>query len=156
MWRRVPLVRTDVSEERIACIIKVKRIRQLGTSNWKKSFLRGVLFVDETEWLICISFTLSCKVKWNSRTWSWVIVNHKDLEGDGGSFKCKSNVMKFVIRKMRITKYLVLGNQKTGQVLIWDLPISRRPFTDLSLFWRKFSGGTEGLRRRDGCLIMLG
>jgi hypothetical protein len=31
MWRRVALVRTDVSEERIASIIWVKRISELGT-----------------------------------------------------------------------------------------------------------------------------
>jgi hypothetical protein len=31
MWRRVDLVRTDVSEERVASIIKVKRISELGT-----------------------------------------------------------------------------------------------------------------------------
>jgi hypothetical protein len=39
MWRRVALVRTDVSEERIASIIGVERIGELGTtlavtSNW--------------------------------------------------------------------------------------------------------------------------
>jgi hypothetical protein len=38
-WRCVNLVRTDVSEERIASVIKVERIRELGTSlavtsNW--------------------------------------------------------------------------------------------------------------------------
>jgi hypothetical protein len=30
MCRRVALVRTDISEERIACIIRVKRITELG------------------------------------------------------------------------------------------------------------------------------
>jgi hypothetical protein len=29
MWRRVDLVRTDVSEERIVCIFGVKKIREL-------------------------------------------------------------------------------------------------------------------------------
>jgi hypothetical protein len=29
---RVTLVRTDVSDERIACIIRVKRINELGTA----------------------------------------------------------------------------------------------------------------------------
>jgi hypothetical protein len=32
MWRRVALVRTDVSEERIASIIKVERISKPGTT----------------------------------------------------------------------------------------------------------------------------
>jgi hypothetical protein len=32
MVRRVALVRTDVSEERIACIINVARIGELGTT----------------------------------------------------------------------------------------------------------------------------
>jgi hypothetical protein len=38
MWRRVAFVRTDASEERIASIISVERISELGTlavtSNW--------------------------------------------------------------------------------------------------------------------------
>jgi hypothetical protein len=32
MWRRLDLVRTDVSEERIEFIIRVKKIRELGTT----------------------------------------------------------------------------------------------------------------------------
>jgi hypothetical protein len=33
MWRRVNPVRTDVSEERIASIIRVERISELGTTS---------------------------------------------------------------------------------------------------------------------------
>jgi hypothetical protein len=44
MWRRVALVRTDISEERIASIIRVKKLSELGktltvASDWSTHLL---------------------------------------------------------------------------------------------------------------------
>jgi tRNA threonylcarbamoyladenosine modification (KEOPS) complex Pcc1 subunit len=46
MLRRVALVRTDVSEERIVFIIEAERICELGTSAVNSSLILSTLFME--------------------------------------------------------------------------------------------------------------
>jgi hypothetical protein len=53
MWRRVSLVRTDVSEERLASIIRVKRIGEIGTTLAVTGHYCSADSSRQVKWRIC-------------------------------------------------------------------------------------------------------